>query len=62
MLFNLGPLQLVNYDFWPGLEEKQPCLSFKLNWGHCDLLSTNDNDDDEIRPFYLLSVGKRDGR
>ena len=55
-------LYLVNHDFWPGLEKKQNCLSMKLNWGHCGLLRNNDDEDDENRPFYLLSVGKRDGR
>ena len=30
--------------------------------GHFDLLNTNNDDDDENRPFYLPPVGKRDGR
>ena len=52
-------LQLVNHESLPVWEEKQPCLSLKLNRRHYGLLRTNDKDDDENQPFYLLFIGKR---
>ena len=50
---------MVNHESLPVWEEKQPCLSLKLNRRHYGLLRTNDKDDDENQSFYLLFIGKR---
>ena len=39
--------------------ETTPCLSLKLNRRHYGLLRTNEKNDDENQPFYLLFIGKR---
>ena len=43
---------MVNHELLPVWEEK-------LNRRHYGLLRTNDEDDDENQPFYLLFIGKR---